>query len=115
MFVKESSLPLTDHYRSILVHGRGSGLMNRDSTIKATSVGGMTAAMTFVSNLGLNASDEENRFLGDWLMGMLGFYQQTHPNSLSSELPATAQGMQHAVSQATERLTSSLGMKPPSF
>ena len=89
--------------------------MNRDYTIKASSQGGTMAAMMYVADLGRNASDEENQFFGDWLTGMLSFYQHTHPNSMASELPATAQGMQHAVSQATERRAASFGMKPPSF
>lgn len=115
LFVEESSLPLTDHYRSILVHGRGSGLMNRDYTIKASSRGGTSAAINYVADLGRNASDEENQFFGDWLTGMLGFYQQTHPNNMASELAATAQGLKNAVHEATVREMSRDGLKPPTF
>ncbi len=114
-FVKTSSLPLTDHYRTILYQGRRGNLMNRDYTIKATAAGGYAAAMMFIADIGRSGNDQEARFFGDWLMGMVKFYQHTSPNSLASEMPATANGMKYAVEQTTKKFAHDLGIEPPSF
>lgn len=101
-FTDSPSTQLTDHYHSVLFQGRGGHLMNRDNTIKATTIGSREVSMIVLMDLALQCIGSEADFLADWLEGMDAYYDENPSNRQASEIFAAPTGLVAASVKALE-------------